>query len=575
MTADAGRMPPAPGPVRWAVRAYAPLLVLSIALAMVVVPWVLRAQSQSVYESQALVVARQFTLPLAALPRYGEAVFDNGAVAADVGRRYGLSTAGDSLIPNKLSVVTGQDSVVMTVTARDEDRQLAADIANTAAEAYLDELNRPGPGLAVFVLQSAATPSAEPASGAPGTPVQLAVGAVAGGLLGLGLIGLLYVLRRPVVDPHDIQTLVGAPVLGVVRFPGRTVHDPSAVPGLAPVARALARSAAHDVYVVSPPDRRAQRAAVARMLVVALARWRPAALQTYDAARGGWVRPDDRDLGYAPSLVITDVARPLDAGPEAVDSDTLLVVREGTPERRLWHMLADHADSSYLGVVVVRRASWLPVRLRTWAGQPSPRRDDPSPPLRHARAATRRDDDGPRAAIASSGPAEDPHPAVPPVGNPSSDPVTSAAPVEQGLREDSPADQPVRPSAAADPPAAPHEQAAPAVGASAVEPAAPPPGQPDAPVEERADGSPAERDQPRVHVRTTPVATDRPAALPWQDAALLLGLGTERSSADADADADRQTSDRRTQDSPQSGWPHAGPDGTPRPGAATGWPGAS
>ncbi|MFP5218771.1 MAG: hypothetical protein ACLGIG_03425, partial [Actinomycetes bacterium] len=82
MTAVAGRMPPAPGPVRWAVRAYAPLLVLSIVIAMLVVPWVLRAQAQTVYESQALVVARQFTLPLAALPRYGEAVFDNGAVAA-------------------------------------------------------------------------------------------------------------------------------------------------------------------------------------------------------------------------------------------------------------------------------------------------------------------------------------------------------------------------------------------------------------------------------------------------------------------------------------------------------------
>lgn len=376
MTADAGRMPPAPGPVRWAVRAYAPLLVLSIAVAMVLVPWVLRSQAETVYESQALVVARQFTLPLAALPRYGEAVFNNGAVAADVGRRYGLSTAGGSLIPDKLSVVTGQDSVVMTVTARDEDPQLAADIANTAAEAYLDELNRPGPGLAVFVLQSPATPSAEPATRAPGTPVQLAVGAVAGGLLGLGLVGLLYVLRRPVVDPHDIETLVGAPVLGVVRFPGRTVHDPNAVPGLAPVARALARSAAHDVYVVSPPDRRAQRAAVARMLVEALARWRPAALQTYDAARGGWVRPQDRDLGYAPSLVITDVARPLDAGPQVVDGDTLLVVREGTPERRLWHMLADHADSTYLGVVVVRRASWLPVRLRTSGSPPAAQGDD-------------------------------------------------------------------------------------------------------------------------------------------------------------------------------------------------------
>jgi capsular polysaccharide biosynthesis protein len=366
MSVSESSLPAGPGLLRWGLRRYALMVLASVLLVTVALPWALRQGADETYETQALVVAQTSEMPLAALPRYAEAVFYNGAVARQVAAA--LNVPGDplDLVPSRLHVVTAQDSIVMTVVGRHADPSVAAQLANEAATAYITELNRPGPELGVFTLQSAAAPPVQPVESGPGTAIGLVIGGLAGAALGLGLLGLVLNARRPVVDAPRFESLVGAPVLSVLSLPrgSNRDSDPRTVVGLPPLVRHLAALPQGEVHVVSQSGLDTQRSTVAALLATALARWRPTSL--LPAAPDGDSRStaSERARGRRQQLLIVDVASPLDAAPDSRHASTLLLFEEGAPEAAVLRAVAEHSDADVLGVVLLRKAGLFVRRAR-------------------------------------------------------------------------------------------------------------------------------------------------------------------------------------------------------------------
>jgi len=116
-------------------------------------------------EGEALVIGRQVAMPSAALPGTAQAVFDDGAVAHAVSQRLGGGIALKYVVPSHVSLVAARDSITLRVVGHDPDPKKAADIANTAAAAFLTELNRAGVGS--FVLLSPAVPAPAPQATPP------------------------------------------------------------------------------------------------------------------------------------------------------------------------------------------------------------------------------------------------------------------------------------------------------------------------------------------------------------------------------------------------------------------------
>jgi hypothetical protein len=112
------------------------------------VPAVLLTPGSGV-DAEALVVARQLDMDVAALPRYGEAVFDNGQVAQAVADELGVAAV--DVVPDRVSLAAEPDSLELRVGG-------PARIANTAADTFVSELNRPGVGVGQFALHMHADP---------------------------------------------------------------------------------------------------------------------------------------------------------------------------------------------------------------------------------------------------------------------------------------------------------------------------------------------------------------------------------------------------------------------------------
>lgn len=256
------------GALRWGLRRYMWLVLVCLALGAVVTPRV-ADRLQPPVEAEALVIAQRLDMELVALPRYGEAVFDNGLVAQAVAAKFPRMSPIEDIVPDRVSLVADQDSIVFRVIGRDVDPQTAADLANTAAEAFIPALNVTGVGAGLFALQSPATPPAaaeEPLSSRLATPI----GLVAGMVLALALVSLILIVRRPVLSAEDAEDVTGVPVLGMVKVPRtrRSVFaPPEDFPGLVPVCRRLLNLSTPTVVLVS--RRRDQRAR--RQLTAALA----------------------------------------------------------------------------------------------------------------------------------------------------------------------------------------------------------------------------------------------------------------------------------------------------------------
>lgn len=369
--------------VRWGLRKF-PLVIVACALGLGgALPLVVSTPAG--YHAESRVVARQLEMAPAALPSYARAVFASDALRQRVAAAAGLS---ESDVADRLNVVVLENTVVLGVRARANEPRAAAQLADVAAEAYVVELNKGGSGVGTFELQSRAQLPTTLSSDGLSRWVTAVIGAIAGGLLGVGLVLLLAAAQRPVLRARDVASAVRQRLLGVVVLPAISAGqppDPRAAPGLVPVARALLPLIEGSVVFAS-----AERAAAARgRLLVLLAMLLSRRLDVFVSGSPG-VRSTVATILRAANLEGDDrTPRPalelVDGAPPADTLDVpqwrlpvVLVIRYGEPRASLRRLAADHYDEEILGVVILDERR---VRL------PGPGRSKPLPAPRSAPAA--------------------------------------------------------------------------------------------------------------------------------------------------------------------------------------------
>lgn len=311
------------GALRWGLQRYFPVFLGCLLLGGLLAPFtVLRVQSPA--EADALVIAQRLDMDLEALARYGEAVFNNGPVAQAVAGRYGDGGDVQDVIPDRVSLLATQDSIVFEVTGRDPAPDVAAGIANTAAEAFVEELNSGGVGVGTFAVQSPAVAPEEAPQGRSAA-VAAAVGIAAGLLLGLVAVSLLLVVRRPVITPQDVEEATGVRALGVVAVPATKrgqVAPPHAFAGLIPVCRRLLALSMPTILLLSRP--REERAR--RSLSVALAQ---ILMRVRDVHYVG-APEDEAAVGAAPGhRPVSPRAEGMPAGHHRQEADPSMTVIDG------------------------------------------------------------------------------------------------------------------------------------------------------------------------------------------------------------------------------------------------------
>jgi hypothetical protein len=350
----------------WCVLHFAWVVVLMTLLGAAVALFV--APSTPTYQTSALVVARQLTVSEKVLPTLATSVFADGAVAARLATDPAVHGDTTGLIPDRLSVVPGQDSIVLEVQARASDPATAQRLANTATAAFVTELNRGGAGVGQFAQQSAAPVPVSPLRDYSQTQ-RAGLGAFAGFLLAFGVIALIGVVRRPVVTSRDVASAVGVPLLGTVdmqRMARGAYLGPRGVRGIATVTRWLATVPAGRLSLISHRSGVGMRRRVYVMLAVALStlrKVRPEASEELVAAvRRNAIqpRPGSAPARHRPEgeeeLVLVDGGSPLDvADPAASNVSVVAIAARGVPRRRLRALASEYLDGGLVGVILVQR----------------------------------------------------------------------------------------------------------------------------------------------------------------------------------------------------------------------------
>lgn len=116
---------------------------------------------------------------------------------------------------NKITVESAQNSQIMTVSVVDPDPAVALQIANKVAEVFEKEIKNIMSVDNVTILPLADDQENQsPIS--PNPPLNIAIAAVVGLMVGVGLAFLLEYLDNTVKSEQDIEKLLELPVLGTI-----------------------------------------------------------------------------------------------------------------------------------------------------------------------------------------------------------------------------------------------------------------------------------------------------------------------------------------------------------------------
>jgi capsular polysaccharide biosynthesis protein len=352
----------------WGLRKFAWLVALFVLALGVLVPYWL-SRGADVYDAQTQVGPKKIlNLPnLDPLPRLGDTVFNNGAVADAVRKQLKLP-ATKSVVGSGspgVELVAAQDNVVFTVIGHGSTPQQAKNIADTAASAFTIELNKYSnparPDLAAvgeFLVQHASDLPTKPAAKLGGGTLSVVIGLIAGAVAGVGVVGLLLVLRRPVLDSPSAQQATGVPVMGNVRLPRKSgsLNDREFM-GVAALCRRTLEGQPDRVLLTSPPKATAEL------------RQLGSAMQAFLERRGNvqsiGTSPADADAGAAPGsaqrrvqFIVADHLSLDQIATLPASALTLLVVPRGTRLRVLRETAAEYFTGGPAGLVLVDRARW-------------------------------------------------------------------------------------------------------------------------------------------------------------------------------------------------------------------------
>ena len=346
------------GMLRWGIRRYRWLFLVCLLLGAAAAPYA-ASKLERPAEAEALVLAQQWNQSLTALPRYGETIFDNGKVAQAVALKIRDGVEFGDVVPDHVSLIADQDSIVFRVVGHDRDPQTAAEIANTAANEFVTALSASGAGVGTFtVLSQAETPPA-PEGGGLSRALAIPVGLVAGAVLGLAVVSILLATRRPVIDAAGVEEATGVPGLGTVTVPRTRRGEfarPDQFPGLVPVCRRLLRLKTPAIVVVSRSSDQRHRGQLSVALAGVLMRVRPlrftgpAALREAVTEQQAALHPDafqytSEENGVG-GLTVIDSDDPLDLVQPPDLTAAVLVAREGITSAALRAAVVEHLGGS-------------------------------------------------------------------------------------------------------------------------------------------------------------------------------------------------------------------------------------
>jgi hypothetical protein len=350
----------------WALRRYAWLVLAFVIGLGVLIPFLLN-RAPATYEAQAQVGPTDKVLlqPLDPLPRIGQSVFNNGAVAKEVRNTLKLGP-GASVTPKYVELVAAQDNLVFTVLGHYKDGQTAQRLANLAAATFTVELNKYSGSVGQFQVQHGAPLPATPTATLGGGNLAIAIGLLAGLIAGLAAVALIVVWRRPVLDAASAEEATNAPVYGLVKLPrGRGPVDSYSVRGLAPLCRRVLASSYDTVLLVSSPNGETQLrdlgSAMSNLLNRVQRAPRPTqggSFGTSGASAAGWNDPGTSSAnGVLPHTNVQLRVATKDTLEEVAtlpDSAlTLLVVPRGTNVKELRDAAGEYFTGGAGGLVIV------------------------------------------------------------------------------------------------------------------------------------------------------------------------------------------------------------------------------
>lgn len=373
----------------WGIRTYWPWLVLAFVLTTLLAlsgPGNTLLSSERRYEGSALVVATQLQIKPEQLPRAADAIFNGGTVAQRVTEQLDEPIVASDLIPDHVRLEPLTDTIVLRVIGRNEDPKVAAELANLTAGAFVEELNKIGEGVGIFKVQDLARPPtrlpARTRALVPGL-----VGALGGVGLGLGLLTLFLLVRRPLLTVAEAAAHAGTSSGALVDLPAklpRTGLAPETVGGLALVGRLLWPDDVGVGAVVGVRRAYDLRVQVVRLLALAYARRTnvyliaPGSERVDDLAASLTSQPNVRVLRDWFVNRIETSGPPPEMGADgivlmslsALDFDVpqllprsgrvVLFVPEGTPARAVEAATQQLPPDLIVGVVLVRRRRAIP-----------------------------------------------------------------------------------------------------------------------------------------------------------------------------------------------------------------------
>ncbi|WP_318617968.1 YveK family protein [Sporosarcina sp. YIM B06819] len=141
-------------------------------------------------------------------------IIKSPAILSKVIENLDLNTTPAAL-NSKITVSSAQNSQVLNVSVQDAESFVAVDIANTTAEVFQQEIQKLMNVDNVNIL-SPAVHVEDPSPIKPDPMLNMAIAAVIGLMLGVGIAFLLEYLDTTIKTEQDIEELLELPILGLV-----------------------------------------------------------------------------------------------------------------------------------------------------------------------------------------------------------------------------------------------------------------------------------------------------------------------------------------------------------------------
>ncbi|MFF2753491.1 YveK family protein [Psychrobacillus sp. NPDC058041] len=141
-------------------------------------------------------------------------IIKSPAILSKVIENLDLNTTPAELT-NKITVSNAQNSQVVNISVQDAESYKAVDIANTTAQVFQEEIQKLMKVDNVNIL-SPAVQLENPVPVKPDPILNMAIAAVIGLMLGVGIAFLLEYLDTSIKNEQDIEEILQLPILGLI-----------------------------------------------------------------------------------------------------------------------------------------------------------------------------------------------------------------------------------------------------------------------------------------------------------------------------------------------------------------------